>query len=523
MSLKLFKSTAVVSGMTFLSRIFGLVRDVVMARLFGAGSGTDAFLIAFKIPNFFRRLFAEASFAYAFVPVLTEYKTNKTHAEVQDFVDKVAGSLASVLFVVTLMGMVFAPLFIMLFAPTWGDQQPHKFDLAATMLVLTFPYLLFISLTAFAGGILNAYGKFAVPAFTPVLLNISIIGAAVLLAPTLDQPVVSLAWGVFIAGVSQLLFQIPYLMRINLLPKPKWGWGDKGVRRILKLMGPTIISSSVMQISLVIDMWLASALITGSVSWLYYSDRLVEFPLGVFGIALATVVLPTLSRSFSEKSQEKFNLTLDWSLRWVLIISVPSMVGLIVLAGPLVATVFYGNEFTASHVTKTTWALMAYSVGLLGFIFVKVLSTGFYSRQDTKTPMRVAVRSLYTKVILSLVFLWFLALDKDSFSYSHVGLALATAIGSLVNAVYLLWSLRHQKIYKPGKGWFADCVRVVLAAIVMGGLLYWLSPNMKQWLDWGVLSRIFYVLLFVGAGIVAFLVSAVVLGLRPWRWKSGIK
>lgn len=518
MSLKLIKSTAVVSVMTFLSRIMGLIRDVVMARFFGAGAGTDAFLVAFKIPNFFRRLFAEASFAYAFVPVLSEYKTQRTHEEVQAFVDRVAGSLASVLFLLTLVGVIFAPIFIMIFAPTWMSEQPYKHELASAMLVLTFPYVLFISLTAFAGGILNAYGKFAIPAFTPVLLNVSLIVCAVWLSPYLDQPIMALGWGVFLAGVSQLLFQIPYLMKIGLLPKPKWGWKDQGVRRVLRLMGPTLLSSSVMQISLLIDIWLASALITGSVSWLYYSDRLVEFPLGVFGIALATVVLPALSRSYAEKSHEKFNMTLDWSLRWVMIISIPSTVGLMVLAGPLIATVFYGNEFTAEHVVMTTWALMAYSIGLLGFILVKVLAPGFYSRQDTKTPMLVAVRSLYSKVILSFIFLWFLV--DWNFMAAHVGLALATALGSLINAGYLYWSLRKQNIYTPGTGWFADISRIVFAGLTMGGILYWLSPEMQQWLDWSVWMRILNVAKLVGIGIAAFFIAVLATGLKPWRWKS---
>ncbi len=520
MSRKLFRSTAVVSFMTFLSRILGLVRDIITAAYFGASAGMDAFLVAFKIPNFFRRLTGEASFAYAFVPVLTEYKSNKTHEEVQEFVDRMAGSFASFLFLLTLIGVVAAPILIMVFAPTWYGSHPEKYDLAVAMLVLTFPYVLFISLTAFAGGILNAYGKFAVPAFTPVLLNVCIITAAIFLSPYMDNKITSLAWGVFIAGIVQLLFQIPYLIKINLLPKPKWGWKDSGVRRVLKLLGPTIISSSVMQISLLIDLWLATALVTGSVSWLYYADRLVEFPLGVFGIALATVVLPALSRSYSEKSEQKFNSTLDWSLRWVMIISIPSMVGLMVLAGPLITTVFYRGEFTAEHVLMTTWALIAYSVGLLGFIMVKVLATGFFSRQDTKTPMRVAVRSLYTKVILSFIFLAILV--DWNYQASHLGLALATAIGSLINAAYLYWSLRQQKIYTPGKGWFRDMFRILFASAVMGGILYWISPELQIWLDWNIWNRVFYVLLFVATGIVAFLVTALLSGLRPWRWKSGI-
>lgn len=543
MSRKLFKSTAVVAVFTFLSRISGLVRDVVVSNYFGAKAGTDAFFVAFKIPNFFRRLFAEASFAYAFVPVLTEYKTKRTHAEVQDLVDKVAGSLASVLFLITLIGVFASPIVIMMFAPGWtGD--PEKMSLASGMLVLTFPYLFFISLTALAGGILNSYGKFAVPAFTPVLLNLSIIGAAIFLsgfynadtpamhvpfmgqmfatysASFLDQGVYSLAWGVFIAGVVQLLFQVPYLMRIGLLPKPKWGFKDRGVRRIMKLMVPTLISSSVLQISLLIDLWLATSLVSGSVSWLYYSDRLVEFPLGVFGIALATVILPALARHYTDKSEEKFSSTMDWSLRWMFVISIPSAVGLFVLAGPLITTVYFRGEFKVDDVNMTSWALMAYSIGLLGFILTKVLSPGFYARQDTRTPMIAAIKSLTTKVILSLLLLYLFHVMQ--WQGAHVALALATALAALLNAWLLYRTLRKTNIYQPGKGWLAEISRILVAVILMASLIFVFSPPLVSWLDMGLLERIWRVLLYVGLGVVVFLGTAILLGMRPWRWKSGI-
>lgn len=537
MSRKLFKSTAIVALFTFLSRISGLVRDIVVSSYFGAKGGTDAFFVAFKIPNFFRRLFAEASFAYAFVPVLTEYREKRSHEEVQNLVDKVAGSLASVLFLITLIGVIAAPIVIMIFAPKW-ISQPDKIALAAAMLVLTFPYLFFICLTALAGGILNAYGKFAIPAFTPVLLNLSIIGAAIWISGVYEpdqrilssfwneyyiepgNQVMSLAWGVFIAGIVQLLFQIPFLMRIGLLPKLKWGFKDSGVRRIMKLMVPTLISSSVLQISLLIDLWLATSLIEGSVSWLYFSDRLVEFPLGVFGIALATVILPTLAKHYTDKSEDKFSGTMDWSLRWMFLISIPSAVGLFVLAGPLITTVYYRGKFDAEDVLMTSWALMAYSVGLFGFILTKVLSPGFYARQDTRTPMVAAVKALVIKVILSLLLLYlFYIMDWRG---AHIGLALATALAALLNAWFLYRPLRQQNIYQPGKGWTAEISRILLAVAVMAGLILFLSPSLDGWLGMGLLERIWRVLLYVGVGMLAFLATAIITGMRPWRWKSGI-
>ncbi len=536
MSRKLFKSTAIVALFTFLSRISGLVRDIVVSSYFGAKGGTDAFFVAFKIPNFFRRLFAEASFAYAFVPVLTEYRQKRTHEETQDLIDKVAGSLASVLFLITLIGVIAAPVVIMIFAPKW-ISQPDKIALAAGMLMLTFPYLFFICLTALAGGILNACGKFAVPAFTPVLLNLSIIASAIWISgvyePDKDilsfwgghyiepgNQVMSLAWGVFIAGIVQLLFQIPFLSKIGLLPKLKWGFKDKGVMRIMKLMVPTLISSSVLQISLLIDLWLATSLTVGSVSWLYFSDRLVEFPLGVFGIALATVILPTLAKHYTDKSDDKFSGTMDWSLRWMFLISIPSAVGLFVLAGPLITTVYFRGKFDADDVLMTSWALMAYSVGLFGFILTKVLSPGFYARQDTRTPMVAAVKALVTKVVMSLALLYLFYLMQ--WRGAHIGLALATALAALLNAWFLYRPLRKHGIYHPGKGWTAEISRILLAVVVMAGLILFLSPALDGWLAMGLFERVTRVLLYVGLGMLAFLATVLITGMRPWRWKSGI-
>ncbi|HEX9585888.1 MAG TPA: murein biosynthesis integral membrane protein MurJ, partial [Gammaproteobacteria bacterium] len=344
MTRNLFKSTARVGVNTTLSRILGFVRDIVIARGFGAGTDTDAFFVAFRIPNLLRRLFAEGAFATAFVPVLTEYKTQRSHGEVQALVAHVAGALGVVLFLITAAGVVAAPVIVLVFAPGFlgaGDQ----FDLTVAMVRVTFPYILFISLTAFAGGILNTYGRFGVPAFTPVLLNLTLIAAALWLAPRMARPVEGLAWGVFAAGVVQLGFQFPFVKRLGFLVKPRLKRGHEGVRRILRLIVPATVGVSVAQINLLVDTLIASFLVSGSISWLYYSDRMVEFPLGVFGIALATVILPSLSQQHAAKSPAEFSRTLDWALRLVLIIGTPAALGLAALASPILTTLFQYGEF----------------------------------------------------------------------------------------------------------------------------------------------------------------------------------
>jgi len=348
----LLKSTSTVGAMTLLSRVLGLVRDMVFARLFGATFLMDAFFVAFKIPNIFRRWSAEGAFSQAFVPVFADYDQNQSRAEVQALVDRVSGTLGLLLLVFTVVGIVAAPLLILVFAPGFATapDEADRFDLAVDMLRLTFPYLFFISLTALAGSILNTYQRFSMAAFSPVLLNVVMIVFAAFVAPYYHRPGMALAAGVFAAGVVQLLFMLPNLRQIGMLPRPKWGLAHSGVRRIMRLMAPAIFGSSVAQISILLDTLIASFLVTGSISWLYYSDRLMEFPLGIFGIALATVILPNLSRQHASASQAQFAATLDWSIRFVILISAPASVGLVLLAGPVLATIFYGGEFTAGDV-----------------------------------------------------------------------------------------------------------------------------------------------------------------------------
>jgi len=509
--MSLLRSTAVVSAMTTFSRILGLVRDMVFARMFGAEAGTDAFFIAFKIPNFLRRLFAEGAFSQAFVPVLTEYKTRREQDEVSELIRHTAGTLAGVLFVITVLAVLAAPLLTMLFAPGFIDE-PERFTLTADMLRITFPYLLFISLTALAGSVLNCYGRFAVPAFTPVLLNVVLISVALWVAPLFERPVVALAWGVFVAGVAQLLFQLPFVLRLGLLRWPRWGWRESGVRRIGKLMLPAIFGSSVAQVNLLFDTIIASFLVAGSVSWLYYSDRLVEFPLGVFGIALATVILPSLSQKHADADPAAFSHTLDWALRWVLVIGAPAMLGLALLAGPLLVTLFNYGEFDGHDVDMSRLSLVAYSVGLLGFIAVKVLAPGYYARQDTRTPVRIGIFAMVSNMGLNVLFV--VPMVMLDIAGPHSGLALATSCSAFLNAGLLYRGLRREGVLHPAPGWGRLFLQVLLACVAMAGLLLWGMADLAEWESWGSWTRIGQLGLWVLLGAAAYLLALLVLGVK---------
>ena len=520
MSRRLFRSTMTVGGMTMLSRVLGLLRDVVLARLFGAGAGADAFFVAFRIPNFLRRLFAEGAFSQAFVPVLSEYKTRRDDVEVRRLLDHVSGTLTVVLFIVTLVGVIGAPLLITVFAPGFIDDG-GKFTLTVAMVRITFPYILFISLTALAGGVLNSYGRFAIPAVTPVLLNLSLIVAAVWLAPQMERPVMALAWGVFIAGVAQLLFQLPFLARLGLLPRPRLNlWRNRrheGVRRISRLMMPAIFGSSIVQINLLFDTLIASFLATGSVSWLYYSDRLVEFPLGVFGIALATVILPALSRQHASTATADYARTLDWGLRLVILIGLPAAVGLLVLAGPMIVAIFQYGEFTAHDVLMARASLMAYAIGLMGFILIKVLASAYYARQDTRTPVRIGIIAMLVNMVLNVVFVvpW-VWLDSPA---PHAGLALATSLSAFLNAALLYRGLSRQGTLRSEPGWPGFLLRVSLAALFMSGVLFWGSGTVESWLPMSLVERVSRLVLWVSIGAIIYFVVLALLGVRPSQFR----
>ena len=513
------RSTTVVGANTLASRVLGFARDVVFARIFGAGMAMDAFVIAFQIPNFLRRLFAEGAFSQAFVPVLNEYKAQRGHGEVKELADRVTGTLGVVLFFMTLVGVLAAPLFIMLFAPGYLDD-PGTRALASEMLRLTFPSLVFLSLTALAGGILNTYGRFGVPAFTPVFLNLVLIAAAVWLAPRMSQPVVALAVGVFVAGLVQLVFQLPFLAGLKLLPRPRWGWRDPGVQKILRLMAPAIVGSSMAQVNLIVDRIIASFLVTGSISWLYYSDRLLEFPLGIFAIALATVILPGLSRRHAEQSMEAFSATLDWALRLVAVIAVPAAVGMFVLAGPMLATLFNYGEFAAHDVRMASLSLMAYAVGLVAFTLVKVLTPAYFSRHDAKTPVKYSIRSLFLNIGLNFAFV--VPMVKLGVTGAHAGLAAATGLAAAYNAGALFFGLRRAGVYRPRADWRALGLKVLVANLVMAAVLVVAAGPLQGWLDAGWQARALKLAGCIGAGLGVYVLALLAMGVRPAQLRSGI-
>lgn len=502
--MNLIKSLATVSSMTLLSRVLGFVRDAVIARVFGAGLMTDAFFVAFKIPNLLRRLFAEGAFAQAFVPILGEYKNRRGDAATRALVDHVAGLLTLALVVVTVIGVLAAPVIIAVSAPGFA-ATPEKFALTVDLLRIVFPYILFIALTALAGGILNTWSRFAVPAFTPVLLNLSFIGFALFAAPWFDPPIKALAWAVFAGGVLQLAFQLPFLARIGMLPRLSLDFRDDGVRRVLKQMAPAVFGVSVGQVSLLVNNIFASFLVTGSVTWLYFADRLMEFPAGLLGVALGTVLLPSLSQRHAERSAQAYSDLLDWGLRLTLLLAVPAAAGLALLAVPLVTTLFHYGAFTATDVINTRNAVIAYSAGLVGLIAVKVLAPGFYAKQDIRTPVKIALVTLIATQAMNLLFIWELR---------HAGLALSISLGACLNAGLLLRGLRRRAIYTPLPGWGGFVLKLALAVYVMGVVLWLLSGTAASWLAAGALERVGRLMLLVVAGGGAYFAALWALGFR---------
>ncbi len=498
--------------MTLISRLVGFVRDMIIAVTFGATGTTDAFFVAFRIPNLLRRMFAEGAFAQAFVPVFTEYREQRSAAELKDLADHVTGTLLLFLTAITAIGIIAAPLLIWLFAPGFGDD-PNKQALATDMLRITFPYALFISLTALAGGILNSFGRFAVPAFTPVLLNLCMIAAALWLAPHLETPVTALAWGVFAAGIAQLGFQIPALWRIGLLPRPRFRRAHEGVRRIVELMLPALFGSSVAQVNMLLNTMLASFLASGSISWLYFADRFVELPLALFGIALSTVILPKLSSEHASDDPAAFSRTLDWGLRLAVTIALPAMLGLMLLATPIIATLLQYQAFTQFETKMVAIALAVYAVGLPGFVLVKILAPGFYARQDTKTPVKTGLIAIGVNIALYgvLVVPWIL-LDGPA---PHAVLAFCAAFASFVNATLLFRKLRQLGVYRPGEGWAALAVKIAAACLAMALLLLALTPDATQWAGWSIATRAAVLGGLIGAAVVAYLGSLWMLGIRP--------
>jgi putative peptidoglycan lipid II flippase len=502
--MNLLKTLAAVSSMTLISRLLGFVRDTIIARVFGAGFATDAFFVAFKLPNMLRRIFAEGAFSQAFVPVLAEYKEKCSEEETKHFLANVSGMLTLVLSAVTALGILAAPVVIWVSAPGFA-KEPSKFALTASLLRITFPYILLISLSSLAGSVLNTWRQFQIPAFTPTLLNITTIIGAVLFAPYFHPPVLVLAWATFVGGIAQLAFQLPYLRKIDMMPLPRIAWRDSAVWRVIRQMGPAILGVSVAQISLLINTTFASFLPSGSVSWMYYADRMMEFPSGVLGVALGTILLPSLSRHAAKDSKEEYSRLLDWGIRLSLLLALPASVGLALTAKPLIATLFMYGKFKAFDAQMTERALIAYSIGLVGLIVVKILAPGFYAKQNIKTPVRVAIFTLISTQLMNLIFVW---------NLKHAGLALSISLASCLNAGILLKLLLKHGIYQPQPGWRTFGTKLAIALVAMAAVLIAL-----QWMpiDWQgrAWHRALALAGIIGAGAATYFVTLFALGFRP--------
>ncbi len=502
--MNLLRTLATVSSMTLLSRILGFVRDFVIARSFGAGLMTDAFFVAFRLPNLLRRLFAEGAFSQAFVPILAEYRNRRSESETKTLVDRVASMLFLILMGVSALGMALAPLLIAVTAPGFSADA-EKFQLTVELTRITFPYILFMSLVALAAGILNTWSRFALPAFTPVLLNLSFIGMALFAAPWFDPPVLALAWAVFLGGALQLAIQIPALAKLGMLPRFDPVWRDEGVQRVLKLMAPAVLGVSVAQISLLINTVFASFLESGSVSWLYYADRLMEFPAGLLGAALGTILLPSLAKTHASGQPEEFSALLDWGLRLTLMLTLPASLALAMLATPLLSTLFQYGAFTAIDVLRSRDALVAYSIGLTGLILVKVLAPGFYARQDIRTPVKIALLTLVLTQMMNAAFIGWL---------KHAGLALSIGLASCFNAG-MLWRGLHQRgVYVPKSGWSAFMLKLLAALLVLAGVLWFGSGKDAAWLAISGGQRVLRLAGVVAAGLGCYFLTLWLLGFR---------
>lgn len=505
MSKQLFKSTSLVSILTLISRILGFVRENVFAVIFGASGQMDAFVIAFRIPNFLRKIFAEGAFSQAFMPVLKEVKVQKNEAELRELIAKVSGTLGLILLGVSVLGIIASPLWAMIFAPAYA-HHPAQFHLLTLLLAIMFPYLFFISLTGLAGSIQNAFGRYSIPAITPLLLSVGMGSAAVYLSPYFkEQPIEAAAWGVILAGVLQLLVQLPFLWRLGMLVRPRWGVSDPTVKRIMKMMVPALFGVSITQLGMLIDSMYATFLPTGSVSWLYYADRLMQFPLGVFGIALATVVMPHLSEQMARQNVDEFKRSLDWALKLIVLIAAPCAVGLAVLAGPILVTLFQYGAFNTLDVRMTEESLWAFSLGLFFFIMVKIVVSAFYSRQDMKTPVKIGMFSVGVNIVLNSILI---------FPLHHVGLALATSIAAAFNSITLLIILKRKNLLEFRPGWLKIGVAAVIANLLMVLVVYFFEGNLNLWMQQSLWERVLHLVGLLSAGVLTYFGTLFVCGIR---------
>ncbi|MYM65259.1 murein biosynthesis integral membrane protein MurJ [Pseudoduganella sp. FT55W] len=503
--MNLLKTLTAISSMTMLSRITGLLRETLIARAFGAGAMTDAYTVAFRIPNLLRRLFAEGAFSQAFVPILAEYKNQQGQEASKKLVDHVANTLVWATLIVTVIGIIASPLFIYLIA-----SGLKEFDAAVWMTRLMFPYISFMAFVAMAGGVLNTWREFKIPAFTPVLLNISSILASLFLQQHLAQPIYAMAIAVFVGGVLQVAIQVPALVKIGMLPTLSWnpaaGLGDPGVRRVLKKMGPAVFAVSAAQISLMINTSIASRLETGSISWLSYADRLMEFPTALLGVALGTILLPSLSKAKADDDTQEYSDLLDWGLRLTFLLALPAAVGLAVLAEPMIATLFHYGAFTDEAAAQSARPLIAYCAGLLGIILVKTLAPAFYAQQDIRTPVRIAIVVLIATQLMNLLFVPYLRVS---------GLALSIGLGACLNAAFLYTGLRKRNIYRPLPGWPLFCVKLVIGCGLMGAAA-WFGSQQIDWigLQHHAFLRLGALLLLVGLCGAVYFGALLAMGFR---------
>ncbi len=516
MSKKLLKSGILVSGLTLVSRILGLIRDMIVASVLGAGAMSDVFLFANRIPNFLRRLFAEGAFSKAFVPVLAEYNADNDLNKTREFVAKVSGSLGVIVSIVTLVAMVGSPVIAALFGTGWfvdwlnNGAEAEKFTQASFLLKITFPYLWFITFVALSGAVLNTLGKFGVMAFSPVLLNVAIIAMALFGRDYFASPDIALAWGIFLGGLLQFLFQIPFMKKAGLLVKPQWAWNDEGVKKVRTLMLPALFGVSVTQINLLLNQIIASFLVTGSITWLYYSDRLIEFPLGIFGIAISTVVLPTLSRIAKKKdiddNQRKveFQSTMDWGIRMVLLLGIPAMIGIAVLAQPMIMTIFMRGKFGLSDVIASSHALWIMCFGLNSYMLISILANGFYANQNTKTPVKIGLIATVSNMCFGVL----------AIPFGYLGLAMASALSAAVNAGLLYRQLSKQAIYHISRKTVFFVLKLLIAGLIMGGVVHYFCPDLQSWYAMSTLLKVYWLLWLIVLAAICYFTMLLILGIR---------
>ena len=503
------RSGLVVSSLTFLSRIFGLARDIILAASFGGTAVLDAFLVAFRIPNFFRRLFAEGAFVQSFLPIVVEFQSKEEKEKLKTFISQTLGFMLVLAGTICALGVIFSEYLTFIFAPGFR-KDPGQFVLTSSMLQITFPYLFFITITAYFMALQNSENKFALPAFTPVILNLCLIFAVVVAANRFEDPIMAAAWAVFVGGAIQLFIQLPAVYRCGLLHIPRFRLSiHPSVRRLLKVMTPVLLSGSVVQFNLMIDMLLASFLVAGSIAWLSFAERLIQLPLGVFGIAITTIMMPNLSRLYNTASVRATEYFVSWGVRLALIIALPASLGLILMAVPLLSSIYYYGAFSAEDVLKTSMALQAYALGLPGFILIKVLSSVFFSRQDTKTPLKVILFGAVLGIICSLSLVW---------SLKHVGLALATSISATFNAT-VLGIIVHRRMNFNRNTW-RFVLRLVIALAALAIFLIYITPHIQisggDWLAMPPKMRIINLMIIIPLAVVVYF-SCLFIGGIKWR------